>query len=186
MPLGDRFPGLRTLSPGTSNFAAGGDAALLTLGPRARLGTLICYEDVIPAPARAAVEHGATVLVNLTNDAWYGDGAEPVQHQALAAWRAVETRRDLIRATNSGLTSVIGATGEVVGELPTFTADTLVTDVHLMQGTTLYGAVGDLFAWGMVLATLAAATARWGRERRLRKPEQTPRPRRRRRTRAYR
>src|SRR5262249_32735935 len=87
MPLGDRFPRLRELRPATSTFAAGGDPVLLRVGALARIGTLICYEDVIPGPARAAVHGGATLLVNVTNDAWYGDGAEPVQHQALAVWR---------------------------------------------------------------------------------------------------
>ncbi len=187
MPLGDRFPVLRTLSPGTSNFAAGGEPVLLAAGPLARLGPLICYEDVIPEPARSAVRRGATLLVNLTNDAWYGEGAEPVQHQALAVWRAVETRRDLLRATNTGLTSAIAATGEVLGELPTFVADTLVTEVHPLRSTTPYTALGDVFGWSVVLAALGIAAARRGRGRRLRSPERVPHPRRkRRRSRAYR
>jgi len=180
MPLGERFPVLRTLSPGTSNFAPGGAPALLPVGTLARLGTLICYEDVIPAPARDAVRQGATLLVNLTNDAWYGDGAEPVQHQALAVWRAVETRRDLIRATNTGLTSVIAATGDVLGELPTFTTDTLVTEVRALQTMTVYTEVGDLFGWSVVLVTVTLGAARWRRERRLRASEAASRrPRRR-------
>ncbi len=160
MPLGERFPSLRALSPATSNFSAGSEPAVLALDSRARVGALICYEDVIPAPARAAVGRGATLLVNLTNDAWYGDTAEPIQHQALAAWRAVETRRDLVRATNTGLTSLVGATGENLGELATFSVDTLVTEVRLLGGSTIYDAVGDLFAWGVVLTTLAAALGR--------------------------
>jgi apolipoprotein N-acyltransferase len=162
MPLGDRFPRLRELSPGTSNFTAGGDPVLLAVGPLARLGALICYEDVIPGPARAAVARGATLLVNLTNDAWYGDSAEPVQHQALAIWRTVETRRDLVRSTNTGLTSVLAATGEVVEELPTFTTGTLTAEVRLLGGETPYAAIGDVFAWGVVAALLllVVATAR--------------------------
>ena len=182
MPLGDRFPWLRTLSPGTSNFTAGAEPTVLSAGA-ALLGPLICYEDVIPGPAREAVARGATLLVNLTNDAWYGDGAEPLQHQALAVWRAVETRRDLIRATNTGLTSVIAASGDVLGELPTFRADTLVSGVRTLRTTTVYGEAGDVFAWGVVVATVALGAARWGRERRLRRsePAARPRPRRRRR-----
>ncbi len=152
MPFGDVFPRLRELSPATSNFAAGRDAAILSLGPAARLGALICYEDVIPGPARAAVASGATLLVNLTNDAWYGDSAEPVQHQALAIWRTVEVRRDLVRSTNTGLTSTIAATGEVTGELPRFATATLTADARLLAGTTPYAAVGDAFAWTVVAA----------------------------------
>jgi apolipoprotein N-acyltransferase len=183
MPLGDRFPWLRTLSPGTSNFSAGTEPAVLPVGTAARLGPLICYEDVIPGPAREAVAHGATLLVNLTNDAWYGDGAEPLQHQALAVWRAVETRRDLMRATNTGLTSVVAASGDVLGELPTFRDDTLVSEVRALDTTTVYGAAGDVFAWCVVIATVALGMARRGRERRLRASERAARPRRRRRKR---
>ena len=150
MPLGNRFPGLRALSPGTSNFAAGGDPALLAVGPLARLGTLICYEDVIPGPARAAVARGATLLMNLTNDAWYGETAEPFQHQALAIWRAVETRRDFVRATNTGLTSAITASGAVVAELPIFTRGALAVELRLLDNATFYSAYGDAFAWTVV------------------------------------
>ncbi|MBI3768427.1 MAG: apolipoprotein N-acyltransferase [Deltaproteobacteria bacterium] len=160
MPLGDRIPRLRELSPATSNFAAGGEPAVLMLDPSARLGALICYEDVIPGPARAAAAKGATLLVNLTNDAWYGDGAEPLQHQALAIWRTVETRRDLVRATNSGWTSVLAATGEVMAELPTFRLGTLTTEVRLLSGTTVYTAVGDVFAWAVVMIVAGASALR--------------------------
>ncbi len=152
MPFGERFPKLRELSPATSNFTAGVEAVVLAATPQARIAPLICYEDVIPGPARDAVAKGATLLVNLTNDAWYGPTAEPVQHQALAIWRAVETRRDLIRATNTGLTSAITATGEVLAELPLFEGAALPVEVRLLHGSTIYGVAGDLFAWTVVAA----------------------------------
>ncbi len=186
MPFGDRFPALRALSPTTSNFSAGSEPVLLALENGARIGALICYEDVIPEPSRAAVARGATLLLNLTNDAWYGDGAEPVQHQALAIWRAVETRRDLVRATNTGLTSVVAATGEVIAQLPTFTSATLRTDVRLLRGTTVYAAVGDVFAWTAVVVTMLIAIVRRGRAARPRGSEPRRRSRRAGRVRAYR
>lgn len=186
MPFGDRFPRLRELSPATSDFTAGGDPALLTLDPGTRIGALICYEDVIPEPSRTAVARGATLLVNLTNDAWYGDSAEPIQHQALAIWRAVETRRDLVRATNTGLTSVIAATGEVIAELPVFTSATLPAEVRLLHATTIYAAVGDAFAWTVVVATILAAMARREPAARPRASEPRRRSRRGNRVRAYR
>jgi len=160
MPFGDRFPRLRQLSPATSNFTAGSETVVLAATPQARLAALICYEDVIPGPAREAVAKGATLLVNLTNDAWYGRTAEPVQHQALAIWRALETRRDLVRATNTGLTSVIAASGDVLAELPLFEAAALPIEVRLLRGSTVYGAVGDLFAWTVVAAAVAAFVMR--------------------------
>lgn len=160
LPFAERWPRLRRFSPATGNFTAGTATTLLPVSPTARLAPLICYEDVIPGPAREAVSSGATLLLNLTNDAWYGDSAEPVQHQALAVWRAVENRRDLLRSTNTGLTSVISATGEVLGELPTFEPATLTTEVRLLTDRTVYGAVGDLFAWVVVAALVAVLLRR--------------------------
>ena len=161
LPLAKRWPQLRRLSPATGNFTAGTAVTLLAVSPTARVAPLICYEDVIPGPARDAVSSGATLLLNLTNDAWYGDSAEPVQHQALAVWRAVENRRDLLRSTNTGLTSVISATGEVLGELPIFEAATLVAEARLLTSATVYGAVGDVFAWVVVAALVAVVLQRY-------------------------
>jgi apolipoprotein N-acyltransferase len=160
MPLGDRFPRLRALSPATGNFRSGNGPRVLDGPTGARLAPLICYEDVVPEPTRAAIRDGATLLINLTNDAWYGNGAEPRQHQALAIWRAVESRRDFVRATNTGLTSVITAAGAVTGELPTFHAATLVGEVRLLSMRTFYSEHGDVFAWGVVALALAGILRR--------------------------
>lgn len=157
LPLADRYPWLRKWSPATGRFSPGAGPALLTTPGGARFGPLICYEDVIPGPARDAVTLGAQVLLNLTNDAWYGDSAEPHQHQALALWRAVETRRDFIRSTNTGLTATISATGTIVSELPLFVAATQRVEVRLLELTTFYSAWGDVFG-GLVLAAWATAT----------------------------
>jgi apolipoprotein N-acyltransferase len=160
LPLATRFPSLRRFSPATGHFSAGSEPALLVVGDALRIGALICYEDVIPGPAREAVARGATLLLNLTNDAWYGASAEPYQHQALALWRAVETRRDFIRSTNTGLTTAVSATGRLLGELPIFAAATLEVDARLLDLPTFYARRGDVFAWIVVLVWLATALRR--------------------------
>jgi apolipoprotein N-acyltransferase len=162
LPFADRFPWLRRISPASGHFTPGDAPTVLATAGGVRLGALICYEDVIPDPARQAVARGATLLLNLTNDAWYGASAEPFQHQALASWRAVETRRDFIRATNTGLTATISATGAVLMELPLFEAHARRTDVHLLTGETLYSRYGDVFAWAVVAVWAVAA---WRRRR---------------------
>jgi apolipoprotein N-acyltransferase len=164
LPFADRYPWLRTLSPATGRFSPGAGAALLTTPAGARFGPLICYEDVIPGPAREAVALGAHVLLNLTNDAWYGDTAEPHQHQALALWRAVETRRDFIRSTNTGLTAAISATGVVMDELPLFVAATQRVEVRLLDLTTFYAVWGDVFG-GLVLAAWVIGAVTYRRYR---------------------
>jgi apolipoprotein N-acyltransferase len=160
LPFATRFPSLRRLSPATGHFTAGSGPALLTVRDDLRIGALICYEDVIPAPAREAAANGATLLLNLTNDAWYGASAEPYQHQALALWRAVETRRDFIRSTNTGLTTAISATGRILGELPIFEAATLEVEARLLRVPTFYAQWGDVFAWAVVLVWSAVAVRR--------------------------
>ncbi len=156
LPFATRFPWLRSLSPASGRFTAGEAPGVLTTSDGVRLGPLICYEDVIPDPARQAVARGAQLLLNLTNDAWYGDSAEPYQHQALALWRAVETRRDFIRSTNTGLTAAISASGEEMMRLPIFVAAARRVDVRLMGMRTFYATWGDVFAYGLVVAWIGA------------------------------
>ena len=155
-PFATRFPWLRRISPATGRFTAGVESTLLIAAGGVRLGPLICYEDVIPGPAREVVTQGASLLLNLTNDAWYGASAEPYQHQALALWRAVETRRDFIRSTNTGLTTAISATGEVLSELPIFVEGTLTVESRLLDLVTFYVVWGDVFSWVVVAVWVAA------------------------------
>ena len=114
--LATRFPWLAAHESGDRPFQPwrrGHGARRSPDGVRVRSAHLLRGRDPGPGPRGRPV--GATLLLNLTNDAWYGASAEPYQHQALALWRAVEMRRDFIRSTNTGLTAAISATGEVVG-----------------------------------------------------------------------
>ena len=94
-------------------------------------------------------ETKANLLVNLTNDAWYGRTVAPWQHARLAQLRAVETRRSLLRVTNTGITTLINAKGEIGESLPIFSPGVLKTDVEILDGETLYVSFGDWFAWAM-------------------------------------
>ncbi|HEX6174105.1 MAG TPA: nitrilase-related carbon-nitrogen hydrolase, partial [Candidatus Binatia bacterium] len=98
---------------------------------------------------------GANLLVNLTNDAWYGKSVGPWQHARLAQSRAIETRRSLLRVTNTGVTSVVNAKGELVESLPMFVPDVLRAQVDILDGQTYYVRYGDWFAWGMTITTAA-------------------------------
>ena len=87
----------------------------------------------MPQPARLAVRQGARVLVNLTNDMWFGPTRAPYQHRNGAAFRAVENRRALVRVTNTGVTSIIDALGREQAALPIYQRGTLVDDVPALQ-----------------------------------------------------
>ncbi len=157
-------PGIPPIGDG---FTPGAIETPFVLPKGARAAALICYEDLMPALSRRFVRNGrANLLVNLTNDAWYGRTAAPWQHARLARWRSLETRRTMVRATNTGLTTVIDPAGRMSAPLPLFSEGVLRTTVPLMEMETAYVRYGDWFAWLMTLASIAAVAAR--RFRRLR------------------
>jgi apolipoprotein N-acyltransferase len=129
-------------------FTPGEGPATLDLPGGVKTAPLICYEDVMPSLTRRFVAaKGANLLINLTNDAWFGDTVAPWQHTRLAQWRAIETRRYLVRVTNTGVTSVIDPTGKVLSTLPTFSPGVLTAKVRLLDDQTIYTRFGDWFAW---------------------------------------
>jgi apolipoprotein N-acyltransferase len=145
IPLQHYLPFLRHISPTIGNLTPG-PGGIVTLPNGVGLGPLICYEDIIPHLARQAVRQGAQVLVNLTNDVWFGATRAPYQHRGLAAFRAVENRVYLVRVTNTGLTSIIDALGQEKAALPIFQADTLVHTIQPLRIPSLYTRFGDWFA----------------------------------------
>ena len=147
LPLGDTFPWLYELSPYTSKFSPGTHTKPLELG-ELKLGVLICYEDILPRFVRQVMAHQPDILMNLTNDAWFGDTHEPVIHLALATFRSVEHRRYMVRSTNTGISAIIDPLGRIVAQTPTFEEATLLTELKAISlGPTLYGRWGDWIAW---------------------------------------
>ncbi len=159
IPFGETFPILYEWSPHSGRFTPGDHVRPVRLGPW-RLSVLVCYEDIIPSFVREAVREGRPhLLVNLTNDAWFGDTHEPWIHLALAKFRAVEHRRFLARATNSGVSAFVDPTGRVVAHGPVFERANLHAEVAMLEGLpTLYGLLGDWFA---LLCLLATALMGW-------------------------
>ncbi len=118
------------------------------------VGVLNCYEDVLADATRAVALRDPRWLANFTNDAWFGDTAEPHLHQLIARLRAIETRRELVRAVNTGVSSHIGADGVPLVETPTFTEARFIAEVRLLEGTTFFTRVGD-WVTPLVLGALA-------------------------------
>jgi apolipoprotein N-acyltransferase len=118
-------------------WAPGPGAKLITVErdsqQSVRVGTPICFEDGFAYIARQFVKAGADVLINLTNAAWSQTDSAQLQHVVAARFRAVETRRSLVRATNGGLTSVIDPWGRITAEIPMFTADYLIAQVPIYR-----------------------------------------------------
>ena len=145
----------RHIAAGAMDFAPGRDPGPLIFG-ETRLGVLICYEVIFPQISRETVRRGAQVLMNLTNDAWYGDTGGPYQHLEIARWRAIEFRIPLVRAANTGISAIFDATGQECGRLALNTAGFLTCSVRPMSYLSFYAKYGDLFAWLCVFATFCA------------------------------
>lgn len=151
LPLGQRFPILHRWSPHSGRFTAGHGSPVLELDGM-RIAPLICYEDVVPDFVRGAVLRGRPhLLVNMTNDAWFGETNAPWLHLALAKLRAVEHHRYLVRATNNGVSVVVDPAGRVIARAPSFDRARMAATVSLLQGQTVYGRLGD---WPGLLSLL--------------------------------
>lgn len=120
----------------------------------ARVGAFICYEAAYPDLVRGFVKNGATLLVNVSNDAWFGKTSGPRQHLAHARLRAIENDRDLVRVTNSGISALIKANGQVVDPLPSFQTGTQIWRVQLRRSQTAYSQRGDWFAIACAIGTV--------------------------------
>ncbi len=163
LAFGEYVPGWRWLPPLRRLFRCPGilpgeSLPLLRVGGAA-VGVLNCYEDLLSAASRDLTHAGARWLVNVTNDAWFGRSIEPYLHHRVARLRAIETRRDLVRAVNTGVSGHVSATGADLVRTETWERASLVAEVALLDMRTLWVRVGDLLspaaiAW--LLALLAA------------------------------
>jgi apolipoprotein N-acyltransferase len=123
--------------------------------------TAICYEIVYPGLVRQAVQEGSQLLTTITNDAWYGYSSAPHQHFLQASMRAIEQGRYLARAANTGISGIVDPYGHVLVRSNLFERAVLTGEVRLLSGLTVYGRIGDLFAYACVALTLVAAGFAW-------------------------
>ncbi len=121
-----------------------------------RLGIQICYEIIFPNLSRSLVKNKAALLVNITNDAWYGKTAAPYQHFSMAVFRAIENRRALVRAANTGISGFIDPVGRIIAETNIFEDAVMTHSVPVIHRTTFYTRWGDLFAMICLAVTVLA------------------------------
>ncbi|MBM3220503.1 MAG: apolipoprotein N-acyltransferase [Candidatus Rokubacteria bacterium] len=122
-------------------------------GPPAPFGVVICYEGIFPELVRDFAKNGARLIVNITNDAWFGRTSGPLQHLAMYPFRAVEHRTSVVRAANTGVSAFIAPTGQILGRLSLFERSTLTSAVPLRARTTLYTKLGDWVAYAGIAVT---------------------------------
>jgi apolipoprotein N-acyltransferase len=141
-----------------SAFTAGTHRRIFTLesadGQVHRYGIFICYEAVFADEVRQFAKLGAQVLVNASDDGWYGDTSAPWQHLNMTRMRAIENRRWLLRDTNNGVTAVIDPYGRVRQSIPRHQVDALPAQFAFRDDITFYTAHGDMFAWLCVILSI--------------------------------
>jgi len=180
VPLGSVLPWEWFVPAGTVFFSPGEGHSPIHAGDL-RLGLLICYEAIFPEIARQAVDQGADLLVNITNDAWFGRSAAPYQHLVMSRMRSVETGRYQVRAANTGVSAMIDPCGRELGRIPIGLARAggdrlrrdqlpaparLTAEVALLEAETPYVALGNWLPWACVLASLAGVGLSCWRRRR--------------------
>jgi apolipoprotein N-acyltransferase len=121
-----------------------------------KLGVFICYESIFPDEIRQFVNNGAQVLVNISNDGWYGDSGAYAQHLKQSRMRAVENDRWLLLDTNTGVTAAIDPEGRIVASAPRKTRTALRAPYALVNSTTFYTRHGDWFAYLCAIISIAA------------------------------
>lgn len=148
--------------PGLAGTEGGSWSSGASAGTGDKFGTFICYEAIFPDEVRRFAENGADLLINISNDGWFGRSSAPPQHLMMARVRAVENRRWLLRDTNNGYTVDIDPYGHIVASMPTDIRGELDAPFAFRTDTTLYTRFGDWFSWLCVLvsATLLGVSTR--------------------------
>jgi apolipoprotein N-acyltransferase len=142
----------RKISTEAGDFAAGTRVVVSSVGAH-KIGAFICYESVFPNFVRQFADNGAQVLINISNDGWFGRSAARRQHLSLVRMRAAENRRWILRSTNDGITATIDSAGRLRGSLPAYVEATSYTGFSYIAEKTVYTCFGDWFA--LLSATLA-------------------------------
>jgi apolipoprotein N-acyltransferase len=162
IPFGDLFPILYEWSPDSGRFRPGPRSAPLEFKGK-KLGVLICYEDLIQSHTNRVASQGSNILINQTNDAWFGRTKEAMQHFVLALFRAVEQRLVLVRSTTTGISGVVSSTGEILAMTGPEGAETIEIAVPLLESRTVYQMFGRHFGRALLAVCLLLVVLAWRR-----------------------
>jgi apolipoprotein N-acyltransferase len=155
-PFSESLPLLNRVF-GDNWFTRGTALRHLQLGDTSFL-PMICYEDILPSMVRRIWQQDgpSDVLVNGTNDSWYGDTHQPMIHLVLASFRSIETRRALIRSTNTGISAIVDPAGRITQRTGQWVRETLVAKVPVIRNNsaTVFMTVGNVTGWLCLALTL--------------------------------
>jgi len=166
VPFGEYVPLQRLLffasklTREVGDFARGTERRVFDLNG-AKISVVICYESVFPGEVREFVANGSQVLINISNDQWYGETGAPYQHLQMTRMRAIENQRWILLDTNNGVTAAIDPLGRVVKKTERNILTAVSVPFATQTETTFYSRNGDIFAWCCVVISIGAVLARW-------------------------
>ena len=120
------------------------------------MSAIVCFEAVFPQIARTFAREGSQLIINLTNDAWFGDTAAPHQHLAMSRWRAIENRRYLLRAANSGISAIVDPSGRILASTGLFREEACLGSFDFVTAVTWYARHGDVCAFACAIICILA------------------------------
>ena len=144
---------IETLIPPLAELVMSGDDVLWGEGAQifeieqGSVGSLICFDSIYEELTRESTLAGAELICLSTNDSWFTDSVALYMHNGQAQMRAIESGRYVVRAANTGISTVISSRGEVLGEKEPLVEGMVVSDVYLSQNQTLYTRIGNLFVY---------------------------------------
>ncbi len=153
VPFEKNFPFLRYLTPLRSNTSPGKTSSIFTI-KNINAALTICFEDLFPDLVRKKVNEGAKIMINLTNDSWYGNTIGPIHHSIIARLRAIENRRSFFRCTATGFTTATDFTGKVIASGKMFSEDIVKAKLPLYSKKTIYSYIGELFTYISILSVI--------------------------------
>jgi len=166
VPFGEYVPLRRLLffagklTREVGDFSRGTERLVFDLNG-ARVAVFICYESVFPGEVRQFAGNGAQVLINISDDGWFGETGASLHHLQMGRMRAVENHRWVLISTNSGITASVDPDGRVVKQAPRNVRTALVAPFNLESEVTFYSRFGDVFAWTCVVISILAVVVRW-------------------------
>ena len=153
VPLHKFFFFIDKLVAGIGDYIPG-DRHEIAETPFGGFAALICYEAIFPGLVRKFYVKGGDFIVNITNDAWFGRTTGPYQHFSMAVFRAVENRKPLIRAANTGISGFIDSNGRILGKTSLFQQDILTSDIKTDSTKSFYTKYGDLFSYLCIVSSI--------------------------------
>ncbi len=156
VPMKGLFFFAEKLTEGVADFSPGEEVTVADVGD-GRLGLFICYEAIYPGLVRRFVREGAELLINITNDAWFGPSSAPYQHLHMAMARAVETRRYLVRSANTGISAIVDPYGRLLQQSDLFEQDVVSGKISFRDDETLFVRYGNVLAHASAVVTLLFA-----------------------------